>query len=121
MEKLKKNNFIIKNMDKKIATTFASGGTGTSTFSSLWQDESGARMFDFTTIPNGRDDYTVPNLSNYYYQYLPYYPQFLNYVSEKNKIEQSFKIINKLIEKKIIKVISVEDFIRLVNEISEIL
>lgn len=58
---------------------------------------------------------------DFYHYYPVYYPQY-HYVHESNKIEQSFKIVGKLIEKDLIeKELSVKQFMKLVNEIAEIL
>ena len=46
---------------------------------------------------------------------------YYGYWENKNKIEQSFKIIQKLIELKHIKVEKVKDFIELVNSISKLI
>ncbi len=52
---------------------------------------------------------------NYCYHYnFPYYFQ------TEDKLSRLFKIVGKLLEKRIIKLKSVKDFIKLVNEISEI-
>lgn len=48
-----------------------------------------------------------------------WYPTY--HVVEKNQVEQAFKIIGKLIEKKIVKDLTVKQFIELVNEISTII
>ena len=51
--------------------------------------------------------------SNYHYYSYPYY------ITEKSKFDTSFKVVSKLIEKKIIKTLTVKQFIELVNEIAK--
>jgi len=51
-----------------------------------------------------------------------YYPMYYSYWTQEDKISKSFKLVQKFIEKKIIKEPkTVKDFIELVNSISEIL
>lgn len=80
----------------------------------------------------GRFDTQIPikncNLPELWYQpniYTPivkeYYPLYLSNWNEKNKTEQAFKIVQKLIEKGRIKISIVKDFIEVVNEIVETL
>lgn len=68
-----------------------------------------------------------------YYQMEPYqwYPWWgkeihywypsISYTTERSKVEQAFKIVCKLLEKKIIKELNVKQFIELVNEIATII
>ena len=51
-----------------------------------------------------------------YYNY--YYPNYS--ICEKSKVEQAFKIVNKLMENKIIDKITLKKFIKLVNDIAEV-
>ena len=62
------------------------------------------------------------NLCDTFYHYYPtWYPSY-HYVTEKSKIEQAFKIIGKLMDKDIIeKDLTVKQFMKLVNEIAEII
>ena len=51
-----------------------------------------------------------------------YYPSYVYWTQpDKSKLEQSFKIVQKLIEKKLVKVDKVKEFIELVNDIVEVL
>ena len=52
-----------------------------------------------------------------------YYPVYQQYwlSPDKSKLEQSFKIVQKLIEKKLVKIDKVKEFIELVNDIVEVL
>jgi hypothetical protein len=57
----------------------------------------------------------------FYHYYPQWYPSY-HYVSEKSKIEQAFKIVGKLLEKDLIeKELTVKQFMKLVNEIAEII
>jgi hypothetical protein len=58
----------------------------------------------------------------YYHTYYPiYYPTY-HYVESKSKIEQAFKIVGKLFERKIItKDLTVKEFMKLVNDIAEVI
>ena len=67
------------------------------------------------TIGNCTIDYPWPW---YDYWYPRYYPV---YTPEKSKVEQAFKIVGVLMEKKIIETMSVKKFVELVNEISKVL
>ena len=53
----------------------------------------------------------------------PYYPQYYPvYVEKEGKVSQAFKIVSKMLEKKIIeKELTIKDFIELVNMIADIL
>jgi len=65
-------------------------------------------------------DYWYPNYwdthNHYYTTYIPTYTP-----PEKSKLEQAFKIMQKLMEKKIVKTQSLKTFIEMVNSIAEIL
>ena len=55
---------------------------------------------------------------NHYYPI--YYPSY--HICEKSKVEQAFKIVGKLLENKIIeKELTVKEFMKLVNDIGELL
>jgi len=54
---------------------------------------------------------------NYYHYYHYHYPSV---VYEKSKMEIAFKIVARLLEKKLVKAMSVKQFIELTNEVSEI-
>ena len=56
----------------------------------------------------------------YYPLIQQYYPVYVPYWQEP-KIEKAFKIVQILLEKNIVKVESVKDFIELVNKISEVI
>ena len=63
---------------------------------------------------------------NYYYNWhYPYYPIYYpstQYVTEKSKVEQGFRVVAKMLETKIItKEFTIKEFIKLVNDIAEIL
>ena len=63
-------------------------------------------------IENGL--YNYPPLQNYYYQTYPMYSE--------NSVSKSFSLVQQMIEKKIIKEPkTVEDFIKLVNEVSKMI
>jgi hypothetical protein len=58
--------------------------------------------------------YNYPPLQNYYYQTYPLYSE--------NSVSKSFSLVQQMIEKKIIKEPkTVEDFIKLVNEVSKMI
>ena len=61
------------------------------------------------------ETFHYPDYFDYHYHYYPIVS------CEKSKIEQSFKIVSKLLEKKIIKELTIGKFIELVNDISNIL
>lgn len=88
-----------------------------------WGINSDIRRFD-NEIPR----YGDCNIPEPWYQpniYTPivreYYPLYLSNWNEKNKTEQAFKIVQKLIEKGRIKISIVKEFIEIVNEIVETL
>ena len=54
---------------------------------------------------------------NYYHYYHYHYPSV---VYEKSKMEIAFKIVARLLEKKLVKAMSVKQFIELTNEVAEI-
>ena len=57
----------------------------------------------------------------FYHYYPQWYPSY-HYVTEKSKVEQAFKIVGKLLETNFIeKELTVKQFMKLVNEIAEIL
>ena len=65
---------------------------------------------------------TYPDYYYYHEHYYPVYYPCCSWITEKSKVEQAFKIVGKLIEKKLIKDnLNVKDFIKLVNDISEII
>jgi hypothetical protein len=68
---------------------------------------------------------TWPTYTEYYPYHEHYYPAYYpcySFAPEKSKIEQAFKIVGKLMEKNLIKKdLNVKDFIKLVNDISEII
>jgi hypothetical protein len=74
----------------------------------------------------GNNDYLIGGCGDYYYHwhdhYYPiYYPTY-HLVTEKSKVEQGFKIVAKMLENKIItKELAIKEFIKLVNDIAEIL
>lgn len=63
------------------------------------------------------------------YQWYPYWERdihhwypLISYVTEKSKVEQGFKIVGKLLENKIIKKeLTIKEFIKLVNDIANML
>jgi hypothetical protein len=56
---------------------------------------------------------------NHYHYYQSWYPNW--HICEKSKVEQAFKIVGKLLEKDLIeKELTVKQFMKLVNEIAEI-
>jgi hypothetical protein len=70
----------------------------------------------------GLGDYSYPNYyETFHYYYPQWYPTY-HYVTEKSKIEQAFKILGKLLELKIVeKELTVKEFMKMVNEIAEVL
>uniref|UniRef100_A0A6M3IY53 Uncharacterized protein n=1 Tax=viral metagenome TaxID=1070528 RepID=A0A6M3IY53_9ZZZZ len=63
-------------------------------------------------------DYYYPIHNTYYY---PWYPS-TTFITEKSKVEQGFKIVAKMLENKIItKELTIKEFIKLVNDIAEII
>jgi hypothetical protein len=59
---------------------------------------------------------------DYFYHYYPYWYPSYHYVEQKSKIEQAFKIVGKLIEKNLIdKELTVKQFMKIVNEIAEVI
>jgi hypothetical protein len=76
-----------------------------------------------STSLNSIGGYTVGQITDWYYPVIrEYYPIYYgNWTVEKNKTEQAFKIVQALMEKKIIEVLSVKDFIELTNKIVELL
>jgi hypothetical protein len=65
--------------------------------------------------------YNLTAINDCFYHYYPqWYPSY-HYVTEKSKVEQAFKIVGKLLEKELIeKELTVKQFMKLVNEIAEI-
>lgn len=58
--------------------------------------------------------------NNWYQPYIYSYPVY-HYCTERSKVEQGFKIVAKLLESKIItKELTIKEFIKLVNDIAEI-
>ena len=77
-----------------------------------YSSNDGALMVDNCSI-------TYPNYwDNHYHYWHSWYPA---HTIEKSKVEQGFKIVGKLMEKGIVKNLTVKKFIVLVNEIAEIL
>ena len=68
-----------------------------------------------TTRNYWRPDYWEPTVERYYTNYIH------SWTNQPNKIEQAFKIIQKLIELNLMKVETVNDFINAVTKISEVL
>ena len=72
-------------------------------------------------------DVSSSSYNNYYYPWYPetireYYPIYYRiWETEPDKFEQAFKIVNKLMEKKIVEIRKVKDFVELVNEIVDII
>jgi hypothetical protein len=59
--------------------------------------------------------------TDYYYHYYPtWYPTY--HICEKSKVEQAFKILGKILEQKIIeRELTVKEFMKMVNDIAEII
>lgn len=88
------------------------------------QSFTGSEMVSYTGNGTGYDvgDYYIAPY--YYYPWYReeihhYYPMYVPH--EQNKIEQAFKIVSKLMEKKIVSGLNVKQFVGLVNDIAEIL
>ena len=78
-------------------------------------------MSDSSGLDNtATGDYWYPNYwdthTNYYHHWYPSIP-----IPQKNRVEQAFKIMEKLMEKKIVERLSLKKFIELVNEIAKII
>ena len=91
-----------------------------------WNDNSGAIQYQTRDgyIPNPNSQYYSPwDWDWYYRQFYPvYYPvAYPAFTYTEDKVSKAFKIVQKLIEKKIVDKISVKEFIELVNTIAEIL
>ena len=72
---------------------------------------------DSNLYTNGSTPLTCDYVYPYYNTWYPY-----GHICEKSKIEQAFKIIGKLMESKIIeKELTVKDFMKLVNDIANII
>jgi len=71
----------------------------------------------------GNDNWIGDNpltLDNYFLNYwYPYVYPTTTYIPEKSKIEQAFKILNKLMEKGVVSVNKVKTFVDLVAEIAD--
>ncbi len=82
-------------------------------------------LTDFSATGGG----AAGNFTTGYYHYYPnfqevvhhYYPTYIGTWEQKSKIEQAFKIVQKLQEKKLLTLKTVKDFIETVNDISEVL
>ena len=74
----------------------------------------GTLQIDNCCIPYS---YWYPWYDNHYHYYYP----SVSYITEKSKVEQAFKILGKLLAKKIIKTITAKQFIELVNEIASVI
>lgn len=58
----------------------------------------------------------------WHYHYYPIYYPTCQFITEKSKVEQGFKIVAKMIENKIItKELTIKEFIKLVDDIASIL
>jgi hypothetical protein len=74
----------------------------------------------------GANGMTQSNIGDYWntwheHYYPVYYPTY-HYCEQKSKIEQGFKVVGKMLENKIItKELTIKEFIKLVNDIAEIL
>ena len=83
----------------------------------------GTELMSYTPagLTCGNQDYRISNICETYYHYWPqWYPTY--HICEKSKIEQAFKIIGKLLENKIIeKDLTVKEFMKIVNDIAEII
>ena len=75
------------------------------------------------------DNLQVGNCCVPYPYYYPIYEQHYHnwypstqFITEKSKVEQSFKVVGKMLETKIItKQLNIKEFIKLVNDIAELL
>ena len=81
---------------------------------------------ELVSFNNGTSQINDFPINNYYDSWhLPcwpvYYPTY-TYVNEKSKIEQAFKIVSKLLEQKIIiKELTIKEFVKLVNDVAEVI
>ena len=87
----------------------------------------GNELVSYNSQYNNSEYLTIGNVNFTDYSLYPWYEREVCYwypsytIYEKNKTEQAFKIIGKLIEKKVINDINVKKFIELVTEIASIL
>jgi hypothetical protein len=64
---------------------------------------------------------TTLQYDSFYNYYPTYYPSY-HYVESRSKIEQAFKVVGKLLERKLIeKELTVKEFMKIVNDIAEVL
>jgi len=98
---MNEQSFMVQNLTGSEVLSNLTGGTGNCTQSNYWN--------------------TFPEYEQIHYYYYPYwYPTYI--APEKSKIEQGFKIVGKLIENKIItKELTIKEFIKLVNDVAEVL
>ena len=82
----------------------------------------GEQSYKLTVNECGKIGYnTIDNCWNdWNYQPAIYYPYLTTHITE-NKVSKSFKIITCLIEKNIIKDITIKEFCEIVNKISSII
>ena len=95
------------------------------------QSFNGSEMVNYTTDGTGNgtggNGYAVGDYFIAPYSYYPWYREEIHHyyptytLPEKSKIEQAFKIVSKLMEKKIVSGLNVKQFVGLVNDIAEIL
>lgn len=83
---------------------------------------------ELVSYSNGTSTVDFEDFSIYPNQYYSWYTQEYHHwfpmaihVTEKSKVEQAFKILGKLLEKKIIESCSAKQFIELVNEIASVM
>ena len=93
--------------------------------SSISFDSGSLKTFDVKQYENsgnisvGSNDFTYRDWNTYVYpNFYPtyYYPVYVN-PPEKNKFELAFKILSKMLEKKIIEKMTLKQFIEAINEI----
>ena len=91
----------------------------------------GQQQFNGTDLVGWDNTVGGASIGNCWISYPQWYPFFEREIhhhypsvciqTEKSKVEQAFKILGKLMEKKIIKQVTVKEFIELVNEIASVL
>lgn len=82
---------------------------------------SGQELMSYSNNSLMAGNYALCTYEYFYHYYPQWYPSY-TYIPEKSKIEQAFKIVGKLLEKDLIeKELTVKQFMKLVNEVAEII
>lgn len=87
----------------------------------LQRIDNGSFSFDESSVKtmiNSTTDATCQYFAPYVEKYYPTYSY--HWCNHSDRIETAFKIINSLMEKKLIKLYSIKQFIEVVNEVSKL-